>query len=104
MGRPTHRPRSGGIHVALIARSVGKKEMLRIPEASEAVQKEFEKLLKQGALDLSLVEEWKDVRDRARADRREVDERSTPNASRERFEPDRARPRIPGLRLAVTFV
>ena len=57
---------------ALIARSIGKKEMLRIPKAQDAVREEFDKLMSQAVFAMEKVEEWKDVRDRARANREKI--------------------------------
>jgi hypothetical protein len=50
-----------------VARSVSKREAEHTPEATKAMNKEWEKLEKQNAWVLSQVREWSDVRRQAKA-------------------------------------
>ena len=53
---------------ALVARSVGKAEIRRSPEAQAALKKEWDKLVDQKVWDASSVCEWRDAAARARKD------------------------------------
>ena len=53
---------------ALVARSVGKAEIRRTPEAQAALKKEWDKLVDQKVWDASSVCEWRDAAAKARKD------------------------------------
>ena len=66
VGTNLHRKKVTSLPFGCIARIVGKKEMLSTPKAAEAVKVEYDKLIDQGAWNLEEVEDWHDVRNRAR--------------------------------------